>query len=164
MIMERHFIHEDDTQIRIWVSGNVLTKAEEIVMTKDRYEKYDIEYMINGKKIKLEIKNRHFNHNKYVSSDIELDKWIFLTGNSAQLCVLYDDGLLFYNSKEVKETKYKVVWRLAPDQYDPENNNSFKLVWKQFVQLRILDNKFYPYDEYFTSKPPREIIPSKYND
>ncbi len=163
--MTREFIHEDDTAIRNWVSGNVLQKADEIIFTPDRFDKYDIEYTFKGKKIKLEIKNRHFNHDKYVSSDIELDKWTFLTGNNAELCVVYDDGFLFYNAKEVIDTKYNVVWRLAPDQNQPKINNEWVRVWKQFVQLKILDNKFFTYDDKrIHSKPTREIIPSPYND
>ena len=157
--------HEDDTLIREWVKENVLAKASDIKFTEDRFEHYDVEYTLNGKIRKLEIKNRHFNHNKYLTTDIELDKWDYMTGNSVQLCVVFDDGVLFYTSKDVAKNYYIGITRhTAPDQYNPSKNNDMKMVSKIFCALEIDESKFYPYDEYFTSKPSREIIPSIYND
>lgn len=156
----KNFIHEDDTQLRNWVKENVLTKAVDVKFYEDRYTPFDLEYTTKtGKKRYMEIKNRHFSHDKYTTTDISLHKFSLLDErDDVDLCVCFDDGILFYNSKDIKKNFSHIGHHVAADEY----NYTWSVKDKKFACFDIDETKFFPYD-IFSSSPTREIIPSKFN-
>lgn len=158
--MEEKYIHEDDTEIRNWVKENVLRKATSVKFYEERYTDFDCEYITEtGNKRYLEIKNRHFNHDKYLTTDISLHKYSQMEDrNDVGLCICFDDGVLFYNSKDIKKNFSHIGHHVAPDEF----NYSWDKKDKIFACFNIDETKFFPYST-FSSTPTRKIIPSKYN-
>lgn len=157
----KSFIHESDLDVREWVRNNILVKAENIDFYNERFSVFDGEYEMGGKKYFLEIKNRHFNHDKYTSTIIEKFKWSNMSGTTACLCVLFDDGVLFYTPGDLRENLIAQHEELVCPN-NRASDNSWSMKKKECVKFLINESRFFSYEK-FDCPPGREIKASEYN-
>lgn len=160
--MDNNFIHESDVEIREWVSENLLKTVNSLQFYDERFSVFDGEYISKkGKKRFIEIKNRHFNHNHYKTTDINKDKYLEMTSTSCDLIICFDDGVLYYTPKQLIKNLYKFTEYPRKDQYDALNNK-WGIIKEKMACLNINEEFFFPYF-CFNSSPTRKIIPSKYS-
>lgn len=155
--------YQKDTDSRKWVVDNLLVNARQIFCPDSRYDSFDIYYWPkeeldergydkNNKSRWIEIKTRNFNHNKYPTTIIEKDKYDKMTGSTfivdipVELIVLFEDGFVYYNAKDVKNMTKNVSKKKCPDQYDGDANKWCDKT-KEVVEIEITENKFHPYNE-----------------
>lgn len=157
------YTYESDTTTRDWVIENILPKARAIYPTQGRFTTFDIIYLpqerldkngndINNRERAIEIKNRHFNHDKFTTTYIERDKYEAMTASThyvrleAELVVKFEDGILYYNAKDLEDNFMGYEQRKAPDQHDAYNDKWSTPV-KEFASIRINDKKFFTYEQ-----------------
>lgn len=156
------FIHEDDKEIREWVKDN-LYSAVTLTYYEDRFTRFDGEYITKkGNKRYVEVKNRHFNHNKYYTTDINKDKYLEMIDTKCDLIICFDDGVLAYSPNDLINNLEKYTSYKRKDQVDAINNK-WENKEEKMACLTINENRFHPYTDFITS-PTRKIIPSKYNN
>lgn len=161
---EEKFIHESDKEIREWVKENILISASSVEFYEERFTIMDGEFFTKNHQFRqIEIKNRHCLHTRYDTTFIEMDKYQYIKdkGNCV-LCILFDDGVLYYTPEDIKKNKVGMDYHRCPDQKNPETNKWVR-VYKECMNFKIDESRFFPYSN-FKTIPTRERKPSEYYD
>lgn len=161
-MLQTKYKYQADKDDREWVKENLLNNARVVFLPPSRFDTFDIYYLpkqkldkngndINNKMRFLEIKTRNFEHDKYDTTFVELDKFEAITSTTVnsriptELIVLFEDGYLYYSPENVIKLKDKISKKYCPDQYDAYGDKWCNKM-KDVVELKITDEIFHTYE------------------
>lgn len=148
----KKFSYDDDANVRDFVINAILTGVTSVDTFKGRFDRFDLKYLPkNAEKERfMELKRRHFDHDKYPTTFIEKDKYDAITGCTAiladvDLLVLFDDGWICYTPSRLKEAFNTITVKPAPDQWQA-HEDKWCVKEKEFAEIFIKEGWFKKYE------------------